>query len=382
MVCKLIVCNTINFNIRVIVLNIESILSSKNMTVDDFILFCKSHTNAEIEAYFSINYYKLRDTAKNSDIDIKRTGKENAEIQKRRLIEIYGSLDKAYQLQKETREKTNLSRYGNKYGDVKSNSIKRNMTLIEKYGTMENYSKSWRKKCLDTLQIKYGSLETAFKHQEDLRTETMNNLYGVPYYTESKDFQEKSQKTCIERYGVPHASQSEEVKAKTKQTCLERYGYSNYGQTPEFKKYISSIKVETKRKEIETKRRNRTLSTSKMEDQFYEKLISIYGKDNVVRQYKEERYPFYCDFYIPKEDKFIECNFHWTHNNHPFDCTNTDDIKELDSWINYAKSSKYWETAVYVWSKLDVRKMETARKNKLNFEVIYGTSCEQQSYTY
>ena len=353
------------------------------MTMEEFILFCKTHTNKEIEDCFCIYYYKLRDIASKSGIDIKRTGKENAQIHERRLIEIYGSLEEAYRVQKLSREKTNLQRYGNKCGDVKGNQEKRNNTLISKYGTLENYSKLWQIKCLSTLKHKYGTLENAYMHQEKLRTETMNKLYGVNYYTQAKDFQQKSQKTCLQRYGVPYASQSEEVQNKVKTTCLQRYGYPNYTQTPEYKEYLDSIKEDIKYKEIQTKRKNGTFNTSTSEEQYYEKLVSIYGKNDVIRQYRDkDRYPFYCDFYIPSEDKFIECNFHWTHNKHPFNCNDEQDIQELNSWLERAKYSDYWRVAVYVWSDLDVRKMNTAKQNKLNFEVIYGTNSKQQSYTY
>ena len=59
-------------------MNIESIIQSKNMTMEEFILFCKTHTNKEIEDCFCIYYYKLRDIAIKSGVDIKRTGRENA----------------------------------------------------------------------------------------------------------------------------------------------------------------------------------------------------------------------------------------------------------------------------------------------------------------
>lgn len=45
----------------------------------------------------------------------------------------------------------------------------------------------------------------------------------------------------------------------------------------------------------------------------YERLAVTFGPDDVVRQYRDPRYPFFCDFYVRSLDLFVECNFHWTH---------------------------------------------------------------------
>ena len=45
--------------------------------------------------------------------------------------------------------------------------------------------------------------------------------------------------------------------------------------------------------------------------------------------------------------------------------------KKLNKWKEKAKTSKFYQTAIYVWTDLDVRKRECAKKNNLNFEVIY-----------
>lgn len=63
-------------------------------------------------------------------------------------------------------------------------------------------------------------------------------------------------------------------------------------------------------------------------------LEDLYGANNVIPQYQDERYrnpktgrKFNCDFYIPSEDLFIELNYHWTHGKHPF---NIDDVNDYD----------------------------------------------------
>ena len=45
---------------------------------------------------------------------------------------------------------------------------------------------------------------------------------------------------------------------------------------------------------------------------------------DVITQYKDDRYPFACDFYIPSLDLFIECNYHWTHGGKPYEGTEDD----------------------------------------------------------
>lgn len=121
-----------------------------------------------------------------------------------------------------------------------------------------------------------------------------------------------------------------------------------------------------KQKEIDTRRKNNTLNTSKPEDRCYDLLCTKYK--SVIRSYKSDKYPYFCDFYIPEEDLYIECNFHWTHGRHPY--TDSDKDKEI---VEYWKSkhSQYYNIAVYVWSILDVRKFKYAKDNKLNYLAFY-----------
>ena len=45
---------------------------------------------------------------------------------------------------------------------------------------------------------------------------------------------------------------------------------------------------------------------------------------DVITQYKDDRYPFACNFYIPSLDLFIECNYHWTYGGKPYEGTEDD----------------------------------------------------------
>ncbi len=123
-----------------------------------------------------------------------------------------------------------------------------------------------------------------------------------------------------------------------------------------------------KAKENLTKKLNGTYTTSKLEENVYLELISIFGIDNVKRQYRDARYEFSCDFYIIPLDLFIEVNGNWTHGTHPYLFEEEDQVL-LEKWKT--KESKYYENAIYTWSDLDVRKRDMAIKNHLNYITIY-----------
>ena len=112
-----------------------------------------------------------------------------------------------------------------------------------------------------------------------------------------------------------------------------------------------------------TKKKNNSFNKSKSEKKVFEILSKIYYK--IKRQYKDTRYPFACDFYIPEKDLFLECNFHWTHGKEPFDKNNKEHIKLLKLWES--KDTKYYNRAIKTWTDLDVRKRKIADKNDINF---------------
>lgn len=124
-------------------------------------------------------------------------------------------------------------------------------------------------------------------------------------------------------------------------------------------------------KQYITKKRNHSFSSSKPEEAFKIYLFEKYGKSDVYCQYRDERYPFACDFYIKSKDLFIELNLTWTHGGHPYDKNSPEDQLLLARWQEKAKDSAYYKNAVYVWTELDVKKHLTAKQNKLNYLCIY-----------
>ena len=183
--------------------------------------------------------------------------------------------------------------------------------------------------------------------------------------------------------GIPA---SEKRKKKQSETMIGRSPY-NKGLTKDTCESLRSTSKKlmghkcfvtdwelAKQREYETKKRNGTFNTSKKEQEMFQYLCEQYGKNNVLTQYKDSRYPFKCDFYIISEDLFIEYNGTIEHNSRPFDPNSETDQKELQDLIHLAtqkgKDSRYWNIIKW-WTEIDPLKLETMRKNQLNFRVIY-----------
>ena len=120
-----------------------------------------------------------------------------------------------------------------------------------------------------------------------------------------------------------------------------------------------------------TKLQNHTFNTSSPEELYYQSLVQIYGEEDVCRQYRDERYPFSCDFYIKSLDLFIELNLHWTHGGHPYNSDNIEDVRLAEDLKLKGETSEYYRNAYYVWTDLDVRKQSIAKLNGLNYKVVY-----------
>lgn len=220
------------------------------------------------------------------------------------------------------------------------------------------------------------------------RKETCLKKYGVENVNRVPEVREKIKQTCLEKYGVDNPAKNEAIKEKTKATnevlWPDRSNYHNlkkaretllnhYGSLEEFyrQRYENTDWETSIERQIETKRKNGTFNYSQPEEDLYIELIQQYGEDNVIRNYKEKRYPFYCDFYIPSEDLFIELNRHWTHGGHFYDSSNPSDQEQLLKWQEKAKTSDYMQYAIINWTVRDPLKLKTAQDNNLNYKVIW-----------
>ena len=245
---------------------------------------------------------------------------------------------------------------------------------------------------------------------KDKARKTNLKKYGANTWAESEEGRKKlhdivtseevSQKmiaTCRQRYGANTWSQSDEghqklheimsdknMQQKIKDGYFAAYGINHYMKTdegrekvrqamyrPDIQKRIHSGEYNSAA--WETKLKNETYTSSKRETTMFILLKNIFGEDNVLREYKDSRYPFHCDFYIKSLDLFIELNIHWVHGGHFYDPMNPLDAKQLSTWLSRAKEQKsqYYYNAIKIWTERDPLKLKFAINNNLNYLVFW-----------
>lgn len=228
-----------------------------------------------------------------------------------------------------------------------------------------NVCRSARRKA--SFQAKYGcdnamQCDVFKKKQQD----TLEEHYGVRNPMKTEQIRSKqsalARETMKELYGVEYPGQSKEIRARMRATTEKRYGVPNVMQSSEFQK-----------KMLDRKRENGTQSSSQGQDRLYEMLCDVFGKDNVYSEHDSDEYPFHCDFYVVHEGKefYIELNGYFTHGTHWFDSNNSEDVAHLEQLKE--RDTEISRKEIYVWSDLDVRKRETARKNNLNYVVFWDS---------
>lgn len=179
---------------------------------------------------------------------------------------------------------------------------------------------------------------------------------------------DEQKRKCSESHkGLHHTEESKKKISENSNNNREK-AYNtiihSFGSIENFYKHIHELGDNTKRK-------NNTFNASTPENEMYKYLCETYQKENVFRNYKCERYPFRCDFYIKSIDKFIELNLHWTHGFQPYDENNEFCKLQLKEWQEKAKTSQFYAEAIKTWTVRDVEKLKIAKQNKLNYEVIY-----------
>lgn len=293
---------------------------------------------------------------------------------------------------KDKRFETNIKKYGRKnfgsaekikeywinhYGvdnPAKVDFVKRKMkeTNLKKYGfncppKSEVVKEKTKQTCLKRYGVEYtGQIEEA----KEKSKKTCLEKYGSEYYIGSKDCLEKTVEFSKQNYNVDWFTKSEEIKNKAKETMLKRYGVEYSMQIPKNKEYMSYLmsSYEMQERRYNTMKRNHTFNSSSTEEEFFLYIKSRFPK--VIRQYKDKnRYPYFCDFYIPELDYFIELQGYYTHGKHPFDPNSNEDLQ----LIEYYKK-KYGEDCqpITIWSIKDVEKRNCAKHNNLNFKEVWS----------
>ena len=293
---------------------------------------------------------------------------------------------------KDKRFETNIKKYGRKnfgsaekvkeywishYGvdnPAKTDFVKKKMreTNLRKYGfncssKSEIVKEKTKQTCLKRYGVEYtGQIEEA----KEKSKKTCLEKYGSEYYIGSKDCLEKTIEFSKQNYNVDWFTKSEEIKNKAKETMLKRYGVEYSMQIPKNKEYMSYLmsSYEMQERRYNTMKRNHTFNSSSTEEEFFLYIKSRFP--TVVRQYKDKnRYPYFCDFYIPELDYFIELQGYYTHGKHPFDPNSNEDLQLIEYYKN-----KYGEDCqpITIWSIKDVEKRDCAKRNHLNFKEVWS----------
>lgn len=211
------------------------------------------------------------------------------------------------------------------------------------------------KKIENTCLKKYG-VKNPFQSTTIKDKIKQNNIkkYGVEYTLQSSIIRDKIKNTCIQKYGVDHIWKSEIIKNNIKHTNLKLYGTENIAQSQYY---------------IDICKKHNVFKYSKLENELYDILISLFSEHDIVRQYKSDVYPYKCDFYLKSYNLYIEYHGSWFHNYHRFNKTSDIDKRILDMFIN--KNKKSYDMAIKTWTFYDPMKLDTAIKNNLNYFVIY-----------
>lgn len=234
-------------------------------------------------------------------------------------------------------------------------------SLVAKYGTDNVMSlPEVKAKVRATCQERYGTDYSLQSPAVRAKAEaTSMARYGCKRPSSSLVVQERMQATMVERYGVPFPSLSREIRAKAEDTVFEHYGVRYPAQD-------AAILA----KSLQTKLEHGKFASSAPEEALYDRLLAVYGADDVLRQYNgDARYPFRCDFYVRSRDLFIELNGYWMHGNHWYGLSEIDDavLAEFRS-----RSGPQYDVFDAIWTISDVKKRETAKQNNLNYVVFWG----------
>lgn len=174
-----------------------------------------------------------------------------------------------------------------------------------------------RQKAKQTCIERYG---VSNPHQLDTTIQKTRQTKLSRYDNENYNNMAKNRQTCIERYGVDSVFKLPDVKYKIKCTMLKRYGVDNGFKITQLKPYF-------KIKEYETRKKNGTLNTSKLETNLYNILLNHFVF--VSRQYKIGN----MWFDIKINNTLIELNGLYYHNYRPFNNTKQD-LLEYESLVN------------------------------------------------
>lgn len=342
---------------------LEQTLISKHGSMDAF----KEH-QSELLRNSDANAKIRKSLAEKRDVMSKiRSSEEWKQKYNDTIIERYGSID-AFSNHRVSKACAKYDSYDDFKKDV---DAKKKKTILEKHASLEEYNAMCREKQMETIRAKYGSIEAFEAHRKETiiakygsleaygahRREMIIAKYGsVEEY--NKHIREKQKDTIISKYGSTEA-----YNESIKETIIAKYG-----STEAYNKAVTDAISATKRK-------NNTFATSSIEEYISQKLFD--AGIEYIRQYKCERYPFHCDFYLVDYDLFIEIQAIWTHGRRPFDINDPECQKTLREWQDKAKTSQFYINAIEVWTDKDVKKREAAKASNINYLEVFSNDPDE-----
>lgn len=210
------------------------------------------------------------------------------------------------------------------------------------------------------------ALKTHYKNETESEKQDRINIQKEVWNNKSEDYKQQVSNRNSEISKNFWNSISDEERSKLGKQITERNLQMWKSMTPEEKlERCKAISNGCKnRKYIKNK-------ISLVEQDFYNFLIN--HNISFIFQYNEDsRYPYHCDFYLPKYDLFIELNVFWHHGGKIFYITDIDCINQLNKWKEKAKTSKSYKEAINTWTKRDVEKRNTAKNNNLNYIELFS----------
>lgn len=219
-----------------------------------------------------------------------------------------------------------------------------------------------RKKFKQTMQDTYGvdhpMKVPAFKKKAE---ETCMENYGVPWILADKEARKKALKKYKKRTGYDYPSQNPDVQRKAKEKYKSKTGYDNPSQNPDvWAKKFKNMKES-----------NKYNSTEKKITKILQKLGMKKNRD-FFTEYKDDKYPFFCDLYIPSKRLYVEFNLYWTHCFHWYNGRSKIDRDRRKELEKLAEKSKFYKDALKVWTERDIEKRKIAAKNNLNYVVLWN----------
>lgn len=232
---------------------------------------------------------------------------------------------------------------------------------------------------------------------------TFLERYGVEHPMQLPEIRNKRNKSNLEHLGVEFPMQSKEIQAKIKNTNLKKYNVECPLQQKEIREKAlkNAWSAEAREKRISTTMKNygcsynlqRAEVIAKSKNNSTKKKRALSTRDTVLEKYKDkigafenlfiklankinlnyecqyysDKYPYLCDFYLPDSDCYVEINGFWTHGDHWY---SDKDSSVIEEWKE--KDNEFYRNAIYTWTKLDVDKRNIAKKNNLNYVVLWS----------